>query len=213
MRIETEPNRENPEPFQPYNLRACFTNMTAYHILIRGSIKAYDIHFVDRFHDAPSSYSSPGRDGRGPVHEPRIETVKVDDLLVPPGRKSRPSQIVVILRGLPGAGKTYVGKLIKVLLSLYCMVLRKRWTSQIVVILRGLPGAGKTYVGKLIKVWLFVYCTAAEEILTLSSCRFTAWSTRYRKTCAGKLSKVSLYPYNTLWRLYCKASVQFITSP
>ena len=40
--------------------------------------------------------------------------MKIDDLLLPPGRKHRPPQIVVILRGLPGSGKTYVGKLIKV---------------------------------------------------------------------------------------------------
>ena len=39
--------------------------------------------------------------------------MKIDDLLLPPGRKHRPPQIVVILRGLPGSGKTYVGKLIK----------------------------------------------------------------------------------------------------
>ena len=48
------------------------------------------------------------------MHEPKVETVSIDDLLIPPGRKHRPPQIVVILRGLPGSGKTYVGKLIKV---------------------------------------------------------------------------------------------------
>jgi len=46
--------------------------------------------------------------------ETRIETVRVDDLLVPPSRFSRPDHIVVIIRGLPGAGKTYVSKLLKV---------------------------------------------------------------------------------------------------
>lgn len=38
----------------------------------------------------------------------------VDDLLCEPGRKSRGERIVVIVRGPPGSGKTYVSKLIKV---------------------------------------------------------------------------------------------------
>ncbi|ESO90064.1 hypothetical protein LOTGIDRAFT_123812, partial [Lottia gigantea] len=43
----------------------------------------------------------------------KIETAKVEDLLIKPGRLSRPSLIVVIVRGLPGSGKTYVSKLIR----------------------------------------------------------------------------------------------------
>lgn len=35
-------------------------------------------------------------------------------MLCLPGRSNRPQQIVVIVRGLPGSGKTYVSKLIKV---------------------------------------------------------------------------------------------------
>ena len=42
------------------------------------------------------------------------ETVLVEDILVEPKRSSRPKQLVIILRGLPGSGKTYFAKLIKV---------------------------------------------------------------------------------------------------
>uniref|UniRef100_A0A2C9K7P1 YLP motif-containing protein 1 n=1 Tax=Biomphalaria glabrata TaxID=6526 RepID=A0A2C9K7P1_BIOGL len=41
------------------------------------------------------------------------ETVKIEDILCPPGRLTRPPQIVVIIRGLPGSGKTYISKLIR----------------------------------------------------------------------------------------------------
>ena len=47
----------------------------------------------------------------------KTEKVKVEDILVQPGRGARPQQIVVIVRGLPGSGKTYVSKLIKVCLQ------------------------------------------------------------------------------------------------
>ena len=43
-----------------------------------------------------------------------VEVVPIDELLSEPGRKTRPAHIVVVLRGLPGAGKTFLGKLIKV---------------------------------------------------------------------------------------------------
>ncbi len=49
-----------------------------------------------------------------PVEEPKPETVLIEDLLKTPGRKSRPKKVVIILRGPPGSGKTYVAKLIKV---------------------------------------------------------------------------------------------------
>ncbi|CAH1961530.1 unnamed protein product [Acanthoscelides obtectus] len=37
----------------------------------------------------------------------------IDDILSPPGRFNRPPRIVIILRGPPGSGKTYLAKLIK----------------------------------------------------------------------------------------------------
>jgi predicted kinase len=40
--------------------------------------------------------------------------VMVEDLLLPPGRYGRPSKIVVILRGLPGSGKSHLARSIKV---------------------------------------------------------------------------------------------------
>ena len=57
---------------------------------------------------------APPRPTPPPVEEARIESVQVDDLLVLPGRLARPDHIVVVIRGPPGAGKTYLSKLIKV---------------------------------------------------------------------------------------------------
>uniref|UniRef100_G3TSF1 YLP motif-containing protein 1 n=1 Tax=Loxodonta africana TaxID=9785 RepID=G3TSF1_LOXAF len=45
--------------------------------------------------------------------EKKPESKNVDDILKPPGRESRPERIVVIMRGLPGSGKTHVAKLIR----------------------------------------------------------------------------------------------------
>ncbi|CAL8313016.1 unnamed protein product [Lota lota] len=45
--------------------------------------------------------------------EKKPETKNVDDLLKPPGRMSRPERIVIIMRGLPGSGKSHVAKLIR----------------------------------------------------------------------------------------------------
>ncbi|KAI9554282.1 hypothetical protein GHT06_019554 [Daphnia sinensis] len=42
-----------------------------------------------------------------------VEVVMVEDLLLPPGRYGRPSKIVVVLRGLPGSGKSHLARLIK----------------------------------------------------------------------------------------------------
>uniref|UniRef100_A0A452GWL3 YLP motif-containing protein 1 n=1 Tax=Gopherus agassizii TaxID=38772 RepID=A0A452GWL3_9SAUR len=54
---------------------------------------------------------------RQPPPAPRIErkpeSKNVDDILKPPGRDSRPERIVIIMRGLPGSGKTHVAKLIR----------------------------------------------------------------------------------------------------
>ncbi|KAG8448941.1 hypothetical protein GDO86_015853 [Hymenochirus boettgeri] len=48
-----------------------------------------------------------------PKVEKKPEIKNVDDLLKKPGRDSRPDRIVVIMRGLPGSGKTHVAKLIR----------------------------------------------------------------------------------------------------
>ena len=52
------------------------------------------------------------RDKRYFTH-PKSRIVAIDDLLKPPTRDFRPENIVIILRGLPGSGKTFVAKLIK----------------------------------------------------------------------------------------------------
>nr|XP_061806396.1 YLP motif-containing protein 1-like [Nerophis lumbriciformis] len=48
-----------------------------------------------------------------PPVEKKPEIKNVDDILKPPGRMSRPERIVVIMRGLPGSGKSHVAKLIR----------------------------------------------------------------------------------------------------
>uniref|UniRef100_A0A8C1YBS6 YLP motif-containing protein 1 n=1 Tax=Cyprinus carpio TaxID=7962 RepID=A0A8C1YBS6_CYPCA len=52
-----------------------------------------------------------------PVAPPRVEkkpeTKNAEDILKPPGRMTRPDRIVVIMRGLPGSGKSHVAKLIR----------------------------------------------------------------------------------------------------
>ncbi|KAM3860949.1 uncharacterized protein ylpm1 [Diretmus argenteus] len=48
-----------------------------------------------------------------PRVEKKPEIKNIDDLLKPPGRLSRPERIVIIMRGLPGSGKSHVAKLIR----------------------------------------------------------------------------------------------------
>ncbi|OCT68151.1 YLP motif-containing protein 1 [Xenopus laevis] len=73
---------------------------------------------------APPPFGSERRgfpEERPPMHPPlpapkpekKPESKNVDDLLKKPGRDSRPERIVVIMRGLPGSGKTHVAKLIR----------------------------------------------------------------------------------------------------
>ncbi|XP_045551224.1 YLP motif-containing protein 1 [Salmo salar] len=45
--------------------------------------------------------------------EKKPETKNVEDLLKLPGRDTRPERIVIIMRGLPGSGKSHVAKLIR----------------------------------------------------------------------------------------------------
>jgi len=44
---------------------------------------------------------------------PEAVSVAVADLIDPPGRFTRPPRLVIILRGVPGAGKTRVAQMIK----------------------------------------------------------------------------------------------------
>ncbi|XP_026730170.1 YLP motif-containing protein 1-like isoform X2 [Trichoplusia ni] len=46
-------------------------------------------------------------------HAPGNHIVMIDDLLESPGRSMRPEKIVIILRGPPGSGKSYLAKLIR----------------------------------------------------------------------------------------------------
>ncbi|KAM7367952.1 hypothetical protein PAMP_014214 [Pampus punctatissimus] len=45
--------------------------------------------------------------------EKKPEIKNIDDILKPPGRLTRPERIVIIMRGLPGSGKSHVAKLIR----------------------------------------------------------------------------------------------------
>lgn len=54
--------------------------------------------------------------GNVQISFPSIEnknTITVDEILLKPGRLTRPKKVCVILRGPPGSGKSYVAKLIK----------------------------------------------------------------------------------------------------
>ena len=48
-----------------------------------------------------------------PKKAPQGDVLQVDDLIHPPGRYMRPPKIVIIFRGIPGAGKSFVAKNIK----------------------------------------------------------------------------------------------------
>lgn len=75
-----------------------------------------------RFRGEPPKMPLPPRPAQAAT---RIETIQVDDLLEPPSRFGRPDHIVVIIRGPPGAGKTYVSKLLKVVSALHIALFRR----------------------------------------------------------------------------------------
>lgn len=50
---------------------------------------------------------------RSPTPPPTIPLIPAADLFLPPGRASRPKRFVIILRGLPGSGKTYLAKMLR----------------------------------------------------------------------------------------------------
>ena len=58
-----------------------------------------------RFSPAPVASASPAK--------PSGTCVMIDSILTGEGRRSRPPKMVIILRGLPGAGKSHLAKLIK----------------------------------------------------------------------------------------------------
>ncbi|GBM57156.1 YLP motif-containing protein 1 [Araneus ventricosus] len=60
--------------------------------------------------EAPSHFKTPPPAFK---NESSAESYLIEDLLLAPKRLTRPKQLVIILRGLPGSGKTYVAKLIK----------------------------------------------------------------------------------------------------
>ena len=85
----------------------------------------FDIQSFDRFdarggYGGRSSYDSYIRNAPAPppprhTEPQRAETLMVDAILSNPGRVSRPDRIVIIIRGAPGSGKSYLSKLIKVI--------------------------------------------------------------------------------------------------
>ncbi|CAL1539083.1 unnamed protein product, partial [Lymnaea stagnalis] len=82
--------------------------------LFRGESPAHLHVHRDRFARGQSpAPPSPSRATNTVTSAATSETVKIEDLLCPPVRESRPPQIVTIIRGLPGSGKTYVSKLIR----------------------------------------------------------------------------------------------------
>lgn len=65
----------------------------------------------------PSATSAAGLLGSNPTSNapaPRYQTVLIEDILNKPGRSKRPPRLVIIMRGLPGSGKSHIVRLIKV---------------------------------------------------------------------------------------------------
>lgn len=56
---------------------------------------------------------SPGRPSTA-AYRPVVIKTPIEELLDQPGREKRPEKLVVIFRGVPGSGKSFTAKLIKV---------------------------------------------------------------------------------------------------
>ncbi|KPJ06542.1 YLP motif-containing protein 1 [Papilio machaon] len=70
-----------------------------------------------RDHSSDDDRSFPAKKGKETVENKETVSAKhvvmIDDILEPPGREMRPNKIAIILRGLPGSGKSYLAKLIR----------------------------------------------------------------------------------------------------
>lgn len=115
--------------------------------------------------------------------QPKNRILMIDDLLRLPMREFRPKNIVIILRGLPGSGKTFVAKLIKEkeveyggsaprILSIddYFMAEVERQTKD-------------SETGKMIKTKEFVY----EYEYEMESCYRASLLKTYKKTIDDRL--------------------------
>jgi len=60
----------------------------------------------------PTPVTAPHLEMSVPTNENR-NTISVDEVLLNPGRQTRPKRICIILRGPPGCGKSHVARLIK----------------------------------------------------------------------------------------------------
>lgn len=56
---------------------------------------------------------SPGTAAAAAAPRPRQQTVLAENVFEAPGRQFRPEKICVILRGLPGSGKSHVARLLR----------------------------------------------------------------------------------------------------
>lgn len=70
--------------------------------------------FFSSKNDKSSSKEDDGSQKQPDQKSQQSPAVLIEDILNNPGRNNRPGKIVVILRGPPGSGKTFVAKLIKV---------------------------------------------------------------------------------------------------
>lgn len=72
-----------------------------------------DLEQVQKSHAKPKRLAANAKiQNVYPSHE-NSNTITVKEILLNPGRLTRPKNIVVILRGPPGSGKSYVAKLMK----------------------------------------------------------------------------------------------------
>ncbi|XP_059211800.1 YLP motif-containing protein 1 isoform X2 [Centropristis striata] len=77
------------------------------------SSSPYDRRSYPEDRGPPSAPPLPPPPQPPPRVERKPEIRNIDDILKPPGRSSRPERIVIIMRGLPGSGKSHVAKLIR----------------------------------------------------------------------------------------------------